>query len=111
MAKVKYHGEFPEGKDAITQHGYEFSRDGSAVEVKEEGLLSKFASNRFFEVSGASDKEEVKQGQAEAENAEAETLKAWLTEHRVPFHHRAGLDKLRSLKADYEKAQEKAQEA
>jgi hypothetical protein len=108
MAQVKYFGEFPEGKDTITQHGYEFEA-GKAVNVTDKALIEKFAGNRFFEVSGESDKEQVKQGQDEAEKAETETLQAWLKEHQVPFHHKLGADKLRALKADYLKAQEKAQ--
>lgn len=108
MAQVKYHGEFPEGQDTITQHGYEFEA-GKAVNVTDKALIEKFAGNRFFEVSGESDKELVKQGQSDAEQAETETLQAWLREHQVPFHHKLGADKLRALKADYLKAQEKAQ--
>lgn len=108
MAQVKYFGEFPEGKDTITQHGYEFEA-AKAVNVTDKALIEKFAGNRFFEVSGESDKEQVKQGQDEAEKAETETLQAWLKEHQVPFHHKTGADKLRALKADYLKAQEKAQ--
>lgn len=110
MAQVKYHGEFPEGKDTIEQHGYEFEA-GKAVNVTDKTLIEKFAGNRFFEVSGESKKEEVEQGKEEAEQAETESLKAWLNEHQVPFHHKLGADKLRALKADYLKAQEKAQES
>lgn len=110
MASVKYHGEFPEGKDTIVQHGYEFEA-GKAVDVKEKELVARFASNRFFEVSGASDKEQVKQGQDDAEKAEVQTLQGWLQEHNVPFHHREGVDKLRAKKADWLKAEQKAQEA
>jgi len=108
MASVKYFGEFPEGKDTIEQHGYEFEA-GKAVNVTDKALVEKFAGNRFFEVSGASDKDQVKQGQEEAEEARTATLQAWLNDHQVPFHHRAGADKLEALKADYLKAQEKAQ--
>lgn len=110
MAQVKYHGEFPEGKDTITQHGFEFEA-GKAVNVTDKDLIEKFASNRFFEVSGASDKELVEQGKEDAEKAETESLQGWLREHQVPFHHKLGNDRLRALKADYLKAQEKAQEA
>lgn len=109
MASVKYHGEFPEGKDTITHHGFEFE-DGKAVNVTDKALLEKFASNRFFEVSGESDKALVEQGKEDAEKAETESLQAWLRDHQVPFHHKLGNDKLRVLKADYLKAQEKAQE-
>ena len=108
MASVKYFGEFPEGKDTIEQHGYEFEA-GKAVNVTDKALVDKFAGNRFFEVSGASDKDQVKQGQADAEQAEVQTLQGWLDEHKVPYHHRLGADKLRALKADYLKAQDKAQ--
>lgn len=110
MAQVKYHGEIPEGKESITQHGFEFEA-GKAVNVTDKALIEKFAGNRFFEVTGESDKEQVAQGKEDAEKAETETLQAWLNEHHVPFHHRLGADKLRALKADYLKAQEKAQEA
>ena len=108
MAQVKYHGEYPEGADSITQHGFVFE-DGKAVNVTDKALIEKFAGNRFFEVSGESDKDQVKQGQADAEKAEVESLQGWLNEHKVPFHHKLGADKLRALKADYLKAQEKAQ--
>lgn len=109
MAAVSYHGELPEGQDTIVQHGYEFSRDGKSVNVTEKDLLAKFAANRFFKTAD-SEKEQVKSGEEEAEQAETETLKAWLNERNVPFHHRTGLDKLRDLKADYEKAEAKAAE-
>ena len=110
MASVKYHGEFPEGKDTIVQHGYEFEGN-KAVTVTDKALIEKFANNRFFEVSGESDKEQVKQGQDDAEKAEIETLQAWLRDHSVPFHHKLKVDNLRKLKADWEAANEKAQEA
>lgn len=108
MAQVTYHGEFPEGADTITQHGYEFGREGKAVNVTEKDLLAKFATNRFFKTSD-SDKEAVEAGQDEAEKAEAQSLREWLTDHQVPFHHKLGRDKLQGLKDDYLKAQEKAQ--
>lgn len=108
MASVKYHGEFPEGKDTIEQHGFEFEK-GKAVNVTDKTLIEKFAGNRFFEVSGESDKDLVKQGQEDADQAETESLKAWLNEHQVPFHHKLGRDKLEGLKAEYLKAQDKAQ--
>ncbi len=108
MAQVKYHGEFPEGAESISQYGYEFEGN-KAVNVTDEAHLAKFASNRFFEVSGESDKEQVDQGKADAEKAEEETLRAWLAEHQVPVHHRAGLKALREAKDGWLKAQEKAQ--
>lgn len=110
MASVKYHGEFPEGKDAIEMYGYTFE-EGKAVNVTDKDHLEKLAGNRFFEVSGESDKEQVKQGQDDAQKAEVETLQGWLKEHNVPFHHREGVDKLRAKKADWLKAEQKAQEA
>jgi len=109
MAGVTYHGEFPEGADAIEQHGYEFSRDGKAVNVTEKDLLAKFAGNRFFKTAD-SEKEDVEQGQDEAEKAEVETLREYLKRENVPVHHRTGLDGLRKAKADHEKAQQKASE-
>lgn len=110
MAGVTYHGEFPEGQDTITQHGYEFSRDGKSVSVTDQEDLAKFARNRFFKTAD-SEKEQVEAGKEEAEQAETETLKAWLNERNVPFHHRTGLDKLRELAQQHQDAQEKAQEA
>lgn len=109
MAKVTYHGEFPADKDEIEQHGYVFER-GKSVDVKEKELLAKFAGNRFFKTEG-SDKDVVEQGQAEAEQAEIEALQAYLTEERVPFHHKLGLSKLRDLKEAHEDAKLKAQDA
>lgn len=109
MAAVSYHGEFPEGADTITQHGYEFGRDGKSVNVTEKDLLAKFAANRFFKTEG-SEKDAVKEGQEEAEQAETETLRAYLREENVPFHHKLGVDKLRELKAQHEKAKAKALE-
>lgn len=109
MAAVSYHGEFPEGQDTIVQHGYEFGRDGKSVNVTEKALLAKFAANRFFKTAD-SEKDQVDAAKEEAEQAETETLKAWLNERNVPFHHRTGLEKLRDLKADYEKAEAKASE-
>ena len=112
MASVTYHGEFPEGQEEdgtpyVEQYGYRFYPNKS-VSVADEEHLTKLAGNRFFKVSGKSDKEAVEQGESEAENAETETLKSWLTDHQVPFHHKAGLAKLQGLKDDYLKAQEKA---
>lgn len=110
MATVKYHGEFPEGQDGIVQHGYTFERGGKAVDVKDKDLLARFATNRFFEVSGESDKDDVKAGQAEAEEAETETLRTWLDEHNVPFRANASLKSLREARDDYEQRQAEAQE-
>ena len=109
MAQVSYHGEFPEGQDTIVQHGYEFSRDGKSVNVTEKDKLAKFAANRFFKTAD-SEKEDVEQGQEEAEKAEAETLREYLKRENVPVHHRTGLEGLRKAKADHEKAQQKALE-
>lgn len=110
MTTVKYHGEFPEGKDAITQHGVEFER-GKSVNVTDKAVLAKLSTNRFFEVSGESDKEAIAQGVDEAEQAETATLRAYLQEQNVPAHHKLGLKSLRELKAAHEKAQAEAQEA
>lgn len=115
MTAVKYHGEFPEGqvdddgKPFIEQHGYTFTA-GKSVDVKEDYLVENLAGNRFFEVAGKSDKGEVEGGKADAEAAETETLRSWLTEHQVPFHHKLGLAKLEGLKADYLAAQAEAAE-
>jgi len=46
MAKLKYVGEYPEGRDEITQYGYKFS-EGEAVDIKDADL-DRFAGNRFF---------------------------------------------------------------
>ena len=107
MAKVTYHGEAPNG--SISQYGYDFE-PGKAVEVKDENHLAKLSTNRFFEVAGKSDKDEVKEGQAQAEANEAETLREYLKRENVPVHHRTGLEGLRKAKADHEKAQQKALE-
>ena len=109
MAAVSYHGEFPEGADTITQHGYEFGRDGKSVNVTEKEFLAKFAANRFFKTAD-SEKEQVEAAQDEAEQAEVQTLRAYLTEQNVPHHHRLGVEKLRDLKAAHEKAKAKALE-
>lgn len=115
MSSVKYHGEYPaeqvdgEGKPFVVQHGYIFTQ-GESVKVTDEGLLAKFAGNRFFEVSGKSDKDAIEQGKDDAERAETETLKTWLTDHQVPFHHKAGLKTLQRLKDDYLKAKAAASE-
>ncbi len=110
MASVKYHGEFPEGKDSIEMYGYVFEGD-KAVNVTDEDHLAKFSGNRFFEVSGKSDKEQTALGKEDAEKAELQSLQEWLTAKSVPFHHREGVDKLRAKKAEWLKADAKAQEA
>lgn len=107
MASVKYHGEYPEA-GSIQQYGYTFEPNKS-VSVTDDYHLQKFAGNRFFEVSGKSDKEQVEQGQEDAEQAETATLKAYLDEHHVPYRANASLKALRELKADREKALEEAQ--
>lgn len=107
MAQVKYHGEYPAEADSITQYGYEFS-GGKAVNITDKAVLAKLAGNRFFEVSGESDKDDVKAGQEEAEEAEAETLRAWLDENKVPVRANASLKSLRDAKAEQEKRQEEA---
>lgn len=107
MANVKYHGEYPEAGE-ITQYGYTFE-PSKGVDVKDEYHLQKFAGNRFFEVSGKSDKEQVEQGQEDAEEAEAETLKGFLDEHHVPYRANASLKSLREAKADYDNSVKEAQ--
>lgn len=116
MTAVTYHGEYPDGqvdqdgKPYVDAFGERFY-DGKSVDLKDENLLRKAAGNRFFKVAGKSDKDEVAKGEDEARQAEEETLRAWLADHQVPAHHKLGLEKLRGLKADYEKAQKAAQEA
>lgn len=107
MASVTYHGEFPEGQVDDEGHAYiehlgeRFTRGGKAVNVSDKDAVAKFAANRFFKTDG-SDADDVKGAKAEADEAEADTLRAWLRDHSVPFHHKVGLDKLRALRADYE---------
>lgn len=107
MASVTYHGEYPEGQvdeegNAYIEHlGERFVRGGKAVSVSDKETVAKFAANRFFKTEG-SDAEDVKEAKAEAEEAEADTLRAYLREHSVPFNHKVGLDKLRALRADYD---------
>lgn len=114
MSAVTYHGEYPngqvdgEGEPFIVQHGYTF-QPGKSVAVTDKADLALFAKNRFFKAP-ESDKDDVEQGKDEAENAETETLKAYLTAEKVPFHHRAGLKTLRDLKSDHEAAKAKALE-
>lgn len=107
MSAVTYHGEYPDGQDYIDHQGYRFER-GKSTSVTDKTDLAKLAANRFFKTP-QSDKEEVEQGQDEAEVAEAQTLQTWLREHEVPFHHKLGLSKLRDLKEDYEKRVAEAQ--
>lgn len=108
MVKVVYHGEAPNG--SVSQYGYDFE-PGKAVEVKDENHLAKLSANRFFEVAGKSDKDEVKEGQAQAEANEAETLRGYLDDEKVPYRANASLDTLRKLVQEHQDAQEKAQEA
>ena len=108
MAQVTYHGEFPEDRDEIVQHGYTFER-GKSVDVKEKDLLAKFATNRFFKTAD-SDKDLVSEGQDEAEKAEEQTLRDYLRAENVPAHHKLNLASLRKLKADHEKAKAEAAE-
>lgn len=108
MTAVTYHGEFPleqetaEGEAYVDQFGYRFTKDKS-VNVTDKAALEKLSQNRFFKVSGESAKDDVEQGKDEAEKAEADTLRAFLADNGVPVHHKAGLTKLRELKADYDK--------
>ena len=108
MSSVTYHGEYPPEQDFIEQYGYVFER-GKSVNVSKEHA-EKLATNRFFKVAGKSDKEDVEQGQDEAENAESDTLKVYLTDQGVPFRKNANLSALRDLKEDHEKALAAAQE-
>lgn len=110
MAQIKYHGEFPEGQDEIVHLGETFER-GKSANVTDKAVLAKLAQNRFFEVSGESDKDAVAQGKDEAEKAEESTLHAWLAEHQVPVRANASLANLRKAKEDHEAAIAKAQEA
>lgn len=107
MVKVVYHGEAPNG--SVSQYGYDFE-PGKAVEVKDENHLAKLSTNRFFEVAGKSDKDEVKEGQAQAEANEAETLRGYLDDEKVPYRANASLDTLRKLAQEHQDAQEKAQQ-
>lgn len=109
MAQVKYFGEYPEGADSITQHGVEFER-GKSVNVTDKAVLERLSNNRFFEVSGESDKEQVTQGKEEAEQAEADTLRAYLDDKSVPYRANANLASLRKAREDYDAAVAKAQE-
>lgn len=115
MTGVTYHGEFPLGQENadgdpyVNVFGYEFTK-GKSVSVKEAEVAAKLSTNRFFKVAGKSDKDDVEQGEDEAEQAEADTLRAFLAEHGVPVHHKAGLNKLRELKADFDAKSEAAKE-
>lgn len=107
MPKVSYIGEWPEGRESFTQHGVEFSQDGKAVEVKDKDALSRFEGNRFFVVD--KETEANKAAVDEAEKNEAESLKSWLDERKVPYRANASVENLRKARADYEKAQADAQ--
>lgn len=109
MATVKYNGEFPEGADSIVQHGVTFER-GKSANVTDKETLARLSTNRFFEVSGESDKEQVEQGKSEAEQAEADTLRAYLDDKSVPYRANANLASLRKAREDYDAAVAKAQE-
>lgn len=108
MATVKYHGEFPDGQDQIVHMGETFER-GKSVTISDKDVLAKLAANRFFEVSGESDKEQVEQGRTEAEDAEAATLRAYLDDHNVPYRANASLANLRTARESYDAQVAKAQ--
>ena len=110
MASVKYHGEFPEGRDYIVQHGVTFDRDGKAVSVSDKESLARFASNRFFEVTGESDKEAVEQGKEEAEKAEIQGIRSRLEADGIRPHHLLKLPALQKLEADHLALKSKANE-
>lgn len=108
MTSVTYHGEFPLGQENadgdpyVEQYGYEFAK-GKSVNVTDKDVAEKLSTNRFFKVAGESEKDDVEQGKDEAEKAESDTLRTFLADNGVPVHHKAGLTKLRELKADYDK--------
>lgn len=108
MAKVTYHGEYPEGADSIVQHGETFERGGKGVEVSDKALLARFASNRFFKVAaGKATKEELAAQEAaekEAEAAEIAGLQEYLDEHSVPYKAGAPLKDLQQARAAHEAA-------
>lgn len=114
MTAVTYHGEYPDGQaddeglPFIVHEGLTF-QPGKSVKVDDKSVLTRLATNRFFKLPD-SDKEEIERGMREAEDAEIKTLKAWLDEHRVPYHPKSGLDKLRGHKADWLAAQEAVEE-
>jgi hypothetical protein len=114
MAKVTYHGEYPEDADAIVQHGETFERGGKGVEVTDKALLARFGSNRFFKVAaGKPTKEELAAQEAaakEAEEAEAAGLREYLDGHSVPYKADAPLADLQKARADHEAAVAKAAE-
>lgn len=107
MTAVTYHGEYPEGQvndenePFILHEGYEWT-PGTSVTVTDDEVLKRLATNRFFKLPKA-DKDEIERGLREAEEAEVQTLKTWLTDHKVPFHGGSGLVKLQGLKADYQR--------
>lgn len=112
---VKYLGTYPEGQvdddgvPYIDQYEYRF-QPNKAVSISDEYHLEKLSGNRFFEVSGESKKDEVDAARLEAEESEAETLRAYLADEKVPVRANASLDNLRKAKADHEAAKLKAQE-
>lgn len=107
MPKVSYIGEWAEGRDSFEQHGVQFDREGKGVDVKDKAALEKFEGNRFFVVD--KETEANKAAVDEAEQNEAESLKSWLDERRVPHRANASVENLRKARADYEKAQADAQ--
>ena len=110
MASVKYHGEFPEDRDSIVQHGVTFERNKS-VNVTDKDVLARLSTNRFFEVSGESDKDQVEQGKDEAEKAEADAIRARLEQDGIRPHHLLKLPALRKLRDEQEALKDKAAEA
>lgn len=112
MAKVTYHGEFPEGADSIVQHGETFER-GKAVDVSDKALLERFANNRFFKVAGGKQSKEeqaaLDAAAKEAEEAEASTLRAYLDGENVPYKADASLKDLQAARADHDAAVAAAQ--
>lgn len=109
MSGVTYIGEYPADSDSIEQYGYTFER-GKSVNVTDKAHLAKLSANRFFKTAD-SDKDQVEAAADEAEQAEIQTLRAYLAEENVPAHHKLGLSKLRDLKEQHEKAKAEAQEA
>jgi len=114
VSGVTYHGEYPEGqvnddgKRYVVQHGETFV-EGKSVSVTDKPTLAKFAANRFFKTEG-SDKEAVAGGQAEAEKAEAEAIRAALAEDGISAHHKLGLPALRKLRDEHEALKAEASE-
>lgn len=108
MSAVTYIGEYPADTDSIVQYGYTFER-GKSVNVTDKAHLAKLEANRFFKTAG-SDKDQVEAAEDEAEQAEIQTLRAYLAAENVPAHHKLGLSKLRDLKDQHEAAKAKAYE-